>query len=84
MQACLPIDDPGNYLKFLESYCKQNNIVLIFDEIITGVRSYKFSIQNNYSINLLELAKISNSKNKERPTNFQRFCINFLLNKKSF
>lgn len=50
VQACLPIDDPGNYLKFLESYCKQNNIVLIFDEIITGVRSYKFSIQNNYKI----------------------------------
>ena len=34
----------------MESYCKQNNIVLIFDEIITGVRSYKFSIQNNYKI----------------------------------
>lgn len=50
VQACLPLEDASKYLKFLETYCKRNNIVFIFDEIITGIRSHKFSIQNNYKI----------------------------------
>lgn len=50
VQACLPLKDASNYLKFLEEYCKKNNITLIFDEIITGMRSYNYSIQNNYKI----------------------------------
>ncbi|MDB9980047.1 aminotransferase class III-fold pyridoxal phosphate-dependent enzyme [Candidatus Pelagibacter sp.] len=50
VQACLPLKDTSKYLKFLESYCKKNKIVLIFDEIITGLRSYNYSVQNNYKI----------------------------------
>ena len=50
VQACLPLNDAAKYLKFLEDYCKRNKIVLIFDEIITGFRSHKFSVQNNYNI----------------------------------
>ncbi len=50
VQASLPLNSSKKYLKFLESYCKKNKIILIFDEIITGVRSYKKSVQNNYKI----------------------------------
>ncbi len=50
VQACLPLNDAAVYLKFLENYCKRNKIVLIFDEIITGFRTYKYSVQNNYNI----------------------------------
>ena len=35
-------------LKFLEKYCKQNNIILIFDEIVTGFRTDQKSVQNFY------------------------------------
>ena len=39
IQACLPLNNSKHYLKFLENFCKKNNITLIFDEIITGIRS---------------------------------------------
>ena len=50
VQASLPLNNSKKYLKFLENYCKKNKIILIFDEIITGVRSDKSSVQNNYKI----------------------------------
>ena len=50
IQASLPSKSSKKYLKFLENYCKKNKIILIFDEIITGMRSYKNSVQNNYKI----------------------------------
>lgn len=50
VQASLPSSDPVRYLKFLENYCKKNNIILIFDEIITGIRSKKFSVQKNFNL----------------------------------
>ncbi len=50
IQACLPLNNSKNYLKFLESFCKKNNITLIFDEIITGVRSNGNSVQKKYNI----------------------------------
>lgn len=50
IQASLPGDNSKKYLKFLERYCQKNNIFLIFDEIITGVRSYKYSVQNNFNL----------------------------------
>ena len=50
IQASLPGDNSKEYLKFIERYCSKNNIFLIFDEIITGVRSDKFSVQNNFNI----------------------------------
>lgn len=50
VQASLPLNNPKQYLKFLESYCRKNNITLIFDEIITGIRSKKFSVQKNFNL----------------------------------
>ena len=37
IQGCLPYN-AQNYLKFLNNYAKKNNIILIFDEMITGLR----------------------------------------------
>ena len=50
IQACLPLNNSKAYLKFIEKFCKKNNSTLIFDEIITGVRSDKNSVQKNYNI----------------------------------
>ena len=50
VQASLPSSNPRKYLKFLEIYCKKNNIILIFDEIISGIRSKKYSVQKNYNL----------------------------------
>ncbi len=50
IQASLPSENSNKYLKFLENYCRKNDIILIFDEIITGIRSYKNSVQKNYKI----------------------------------
>lgn len=38
------------YLELLEKLCKENNIVLIFDEIITGIRTGLGGIQARYGI----------------------------------
>ena len=50
IQASLPLQNSKKYLKFLETYCKKNQIILIFDEIITAVRTKNKSVQNNYKI----------------------------------
>jgi len=50
IQACLPLNNSKSYLKFLRNFCNKNNITLIFDEIITGIRSDKNSVQQNYNI----------------------------------
>ena len=51
IQGCLPLDNAKKYLKFLEKFCKINNIILIFDELITGIRIRPGSIQRKYKIN---------------------------------
>ena len=50
IQASLPLQNSKKYLKFLETYCKKNQIILIFDEIITAIRTKNKSVQNNYKI----------------------------------
>ena len=50
VQASLPVESSKEYLKFLSQFCKKNKIILIFDEMITGLRSYKDSVQNYYKI----------------------------------
>ena len=50
IQACLPLHNSKHYLKFLENFSKKNNVTLIFDEMITGVRSYSNSVQKKYNI----------------------------------
>ena len=42
IQASLPQLHVKEYLSFLIKYCKKNNIIIIFDEMITGIR-YKSS-----------------------------------------
>ena len=39
-----------NYLSSLSNYCKKNNIILILDEIITGLRTNCSSVQNKYNL----------------------------------
>ena len=48
--ASLPVKSISLYLKFLDSYCKKNRIILIFDEIISAFRSKKGSIQKQFNI----------------------------------
>ena len=50
VMGSLPNHNMNNYLKFLEKYCKQNNIILIFDEIVTGFRTDQKSVQNLYKL----------------------------------
>ena len=50
IQASLPLNNSKKYLKFLENFCAKNNTTLIFDEMITAIRSDKNSVQKNYNI----------------------------------
>jgi len=50
IQGCLPSDENINYLKLLSNYCAQEKIILILDEIITGLRTECSSVQNKYQL----------------------------------
>ncbi len=50
IQASLPYENIKKYLKFLEIFCKKNNIILIFDEMITGLRTDCSSVQAYFKI----------------------------------
>lgn len=50
IQGCLPLENAKKYLKFLSNYCKQNNIIIIFDEMITGLRTDGGSVQSYYNL----------------------------------
>jgi glutamate-1-semialdehyde 2,1-aminomutase len=50
IQGCLPSDENINYLKLLSNYCSQEKIILILDEIITGLRTECSSVQNKYQL----------------------------------
>ena len=50
IQGCLPLQNARSYLKFLEKFCKKNSIILIFDEMITGVRVENGSVHRRYKI----------------------------------
>ena len=50
VQGCLPIL-PKDYLKFLSDFCKKKKLILIFDEMITGLRFYGSSIQDTLNLN---------------------------------
>ena len=50
IQAGLPIENAKNYLKFLYNYSSKNNLILFFDEMITGVRTDGKTLQNFYNI----------------------------------
>ncbi len=50
IMGSFPSENSKIYLKFLEKYCKKNKIILIFDEIITGFRSEKGSVQSKFKL----------------------------------
>lgn len=50
IQGGFPTSSGIKYLKFLNSFCKKNNIILLFDEILTGVRVNCSSVQNILNI----------------------------------
>lgn len=51
VQASLPQKKVKDYLKFLNNYCKSNNMILIFDEIVTGVRFNGSTAQHIFKLN---------------------------------
>ena len=50
IQGCLPNIKIKKYLKFIEKYCNQEKIILVFDEMITGVRTDMGSAQKFFNI----------------------------------
>jgi glutamate-1-semialdehyde 2,1-aminomutase len=50
IQGGLPLKNIKTYLKFLKNYSKKNKKILIFDEIITGLRCDGKSVQNLYHV----------------------------------
>lgn len=50
VQASLPYENIKNYLSYLEVFCKKNNCNLIFDEMITGLRTDCSSVQKYFKI----------------------------------
>ena len=50
ISASLPLEKSKDYLKFLRKYCDKKKIILIFDEIVTGIRTDKGSVQNKFNI----------------------------------
>lgn len=50
IQGSLPTDNNVNYIRFLESYCKKNNIIFFLDEMITGLRIDGSSFQNYFNV----------------------------------
>ena len=50
IQGCLPMEEAKDYLKFLREISKKNNILLIFDELITGLRTNGSTLQNYFKI----------------------------------
>ena len=50
IQCGMPYAGSIKYLRFLDSYCKKNKILLWFDEVITGLRVKKFSIYKQFKL----------------------------------
>ena len=50
IMGSLPNEDCKKYLQFLRLYCNKKKIILIFDEIITGIRTLEGSVQNKFNI----------------------------------
>ena len=50
IQACLPLESAKKYLRFLYNYSSKNNLILFFDEMITGLRSDGKSVQQLFNI----------------------------------
>ena len=51
IQGSLPLSNVKNYLNSLENFCKKNKIILIYDEVITGLRIDCSSAQSYFKTN---------------------------------
>ena len=50
VQGCLPQTEIKKYLNFLRKFTKRNNCLLIFDEMVTGLRVNCSSVQSYFNI----------------------------------
>ena len=50
IQGCLPLYNAKEYLKFLCEFSKKNKILIIFDEMITGLRVDGKSVQSYFNL----------------------------------
>ena len=50
IQCGVPNTRSIKYLKFLQNYCKEKDILLWFDEVITGMRVYKLAVFQKYNL----------------------------------
>lgn len=50
IQGCLPNKEAKDYIQFLNKYCKKENIILVFDEMITGIRADMGSAQQYFKL----------------------------------
>tara|TARA_B100001093_G_scaffold513234_1_gene584731 strand:- start:3884 stop:5122 length:1239 start_codon:yes stop_codon:yes gene_type:complete len=60
IQASCPNIQSENYIKSIYNFCKKNKIYIIFDEIITGLRTKKLSVCKNLKLvpDVITFAKI--------------------------
>jgi glutamate-1-semialdehyde 2,1-aminomutase len=89
IQGCIPSDEGISYIKSLSNYCDKEKIILILDEIITGLRTNCSSVQNNYQLvsdistfgkvfgNSLPIGFIAITKKIEKKINKKRLKIFF-------
>lgn len=50
IQACLPLEESKKYLFFLQKFSEKHNIILIFDEMITGIRTLEGSVHKKFGL----------------------------------
>ena len=50
IQQYIPTLHSEDYIKKIFNFCKKNKIIICFDEMLTGMRSEKFSVQNNLKL----------------------------------
>ena len=50
IQCGIPNTKSVKYLKFLQNFCRKKNILLWFDEVITGMRVNKLAVFQKYSL----------------------------------
>ncbi len=50
IQGCLPLLEAKKYLKFLSKFAKDQGLLLIFDEMITGLRTNGGTVQSLFNI----------------------------------
>ena len=55
VQGCLPLRNIKKYLKFLKEFSEKNKCILIFDEMVTGLRVNCNSVQSYFKINVFNL-----------------------------